>query len=135
MMGRQHTDPFDDFTHLRRRLYGLLDRGPVGGPETPTEAEWTPAGDVIVTQNEVVIALELAGMARDQINVSLEERTLTVSGRRQRAGNGDAEQPLHSEWGLGEFSRSFALGWEVDADNIKAALTDGVLEIRVPRKQ
>lgn len=138
-----YTDPFEELANLRRQLFRLMDAAtvgggkPSGGSEPPNggnapQGEWTPPADVSVTPTEVVIALEVAGMAREQISVAVEGQTLTITGHRDRPGNG--EKVLHSEWAFGEFSRSFSLGWDVDADRVQASLRDGVLEVKIGRK-
>ena len=133
-----YTDPFEELAQLRRQLFRLMDAATVGGGSKPSDAgsapqgEWTPPADVSVTPTEVIIALEAAGMAREQITVAVEGQTLTISGHRDRPGNG--EKVLHSEWAFGEFARSFSLGWDVDADRVQATLRDGVLEVKIGRK-
>jgi len=132
-MTHLYAGPADEFSHLRRQLYRLLDAAAAGAP--PARATtWTPPADVAVSDTNVIISLELAGMERDQIEVAVEGRTLTVSGHRSNPGNGSAEQTLLTEWPVGHFARSFALGWEVDPARVRASLSDGVLEIRIARK-
>lgn len=119
----------DAITSLRRRMYELLDQLGAMGPAEATSS-WAPPTDVEVRGNQVVLTVELPGVRRDDVQVEAADNVLTVSGRRTEAEDG---RYLRRERPVGEFRRSFALPWKIDADKVSAKLERGVLTITVPR--
>jgi HSP20 family protein len=119
---------------LRRRLYPLLEGGSGPAPEPPRPRAWTPPADVRATDTEVLVTLELPGLPREAIDVTLTGSTLTVSGERPRAPE-DADRVAHqAERPYGAFSRSFTLPWALAEEGAAAALVDGVLTVRMRRR-
>jgi HSP20 family protein len=117
---------FDDF---RRgfRWPGLLSAaGPLGH-------ERIPAFDVYEDGDDVVVTAELPGMSKEDIEVNLTDSTLTVKGEKKRQQESKDENYAHSERSFGMISRTVELPFEVKADQAKASLKDGVLEVRIPK--
>lgn len=106
---------------------------------TPTRSgggsvRWRPAADILESDEGFEIALELPGFHREDIEVTVEEGVLTVSGRR------DAESHEGQSWHLrerptGRFSRSFSLPASVKAEEVTARFEDGVLRVRLPKEE
>ncbi len=119
----------DAIASLRRRMYELLDQLGAMGPSEATSS-WAPATDVEVRGNEVVLTVEVPGIRREDVEVEAADNVLTISGRRVEGEDG---QYLRRERPVGEFRRSFALPWRIDADRVSAKLERGVLTITVPR--
>jgi HSP20 family protein len=114
---------------LRRRLYRLLETGPEE-PVAPAEGQWTPAAEIRVGQDAVVLAMELPGVERADVEVSVHGPTVTVSGAR-RVPAEDRERRFHqTERPMGRFSRSFTVPWALDEDSATAKLELGVLTVR-----
>jgi HSP20 family protein len=97
---------------------------------------WVPAVDVYeTTTHEFVIKAELPEMKRDDINVTFEQNTLTLSGERKASFEDDNGTYHRSERAAGKFTRSFTLPATVDGARISASYKDGVLTVRVPQRE
>jgi HSP20 family protein len=96
---------------------------------------WVPAVDIYETDaHEVVIKAELPDVKKEDINVTFENNVLTLSGERKQEETTKREQYQRVERHFGSFSRSFTLPATVDASRIVASYKDGVLTIRLPRR-
>jgi HSP20 family protein len=97
---------------------------------------WVPAVDIYETENlEVIIKAELPDMRKEDIQVTFENGVLTLSGERKREESGARGQFQRVERRHGSFSRSFTLPDSVDASQIAASYKDGVLTVRLPRRE
>jgi HSP20 family protein len=95
---------------------------------------WTPATDVYETADAYVITLEVPGLSRDQIELSLEEGRLIIRGRRpDRSGGAKVVHYHQVERGHGPFARSVEFADKVDPERVSADLNDGVLTITLPK--
>lgn len=96
-----------------------------------------PSADVIETENDVRVVLELPGLSARDVNVDLEGNVLTVSGeKREDRTEGDERSTWHlTERRYGRFSRSFMLPREVEQDGVQASFEDGVLSITIPKTE
>ncbi len=134
---RSRWDPFIEMQDLQRELNRLLttfsrrtDRAAM-----PRETAWTPAVDVYETQDEMVAVLEIPGVTQKEIEISLVRDTLSVRGERRReeqVGDGNYHRV---EGTYGPFFRSLVLPSVVDAHRIRAAYKNGLLEIRLPKRE
>jgi len=95
------------------------------------EQPWTPAADVVVTQDSARVILELAGIPREAVKVRLQGRTLEVRGRRVPPQELRGAYYQRAEIYFGEFQRVIELPWEADEKGIEAVYRDGMLEIRI----
>ncbi len=96
---------------------------------------WVPAVDIYETDtHEVVIKAELPDVRKEDIGVSVENNVLTLTGER-KPEQSKREQFQRVERRFGSFSRSFTLPTSVDAGQIAASYKDGVLTIRLPRRE
>ena len=96
---------------------------------------WVPAVDIYETDtHEVVIKAELPDVKKEDIGVSVENNVLTLTGER-KPEQSKPEQFQRVERRFGSFSRSFTLPTSVDAGQIAASYKDGVLTIRLPRRE
>ena len=96
-----------------------------------------PETDVLERQNEIRVLCELPGMREDEVEVSMENNVLTISGEKtgDRAQNGDGDTYHLAERRWGRFSRSFVLPREVDPDRIEARFDNGVLTVVIPKNE
>ena len=93
---------------------------------------WTPAIDVYETPDRYIVAAELPGLTRDQIELAMVDSQLTIRG--QRIEQASREVRYHQvERGHGAFSRTFEFVEKVDPDGVTADLTNGVLTITLPK--
>ena len=96
-------------------------------------APFSPEIDVRATATEMVFSLDVPGVKRDDLDLSLENGVLTVKGSRKYEGNAADKVWLGKSYGA--FTRSFTLPDSIDCDKLFAELTDGVLTIRIPRTE
>lgn len=92
----------------------------------------TPATDIHESEKEIVVVADLPGVRQDQIEVTLENRVLTISARsavEEPAG----KELVYREFGPAEYRRSFTLTGEVDRNGITARIKNGVLRLTLPK--
>lgn len=91
---------------------------------------FTPPVDVLETQDEYLVKLDLPGVKADDVNVEVNENQLSISGSRVAEETGQAQLV---ERPYGSFVRTLTLPQGVDSDSIEAGYQDGVLELRIPK--
>lgn len=96
-----------------------------------------PEADLVETENEIRVVVELPGMKPEDVNVDLENNVLTISGEKhEERTEGSEKDTWHlSERRYGRFSRSFVLPREVEHDRIQASYADGVLNVTIPKSE
>ena len=93
-----------------------------------------PATDILETENEIRVLLELPGVRREDIEIGLENNVLSVSGEKRPEAAEQERQSWHlSERRYGKFARSVVLPRDVEAERIQARFTDGVLTVQIPK--
>ena len=117
---------------LRREIDRLFD-DVYGG--SASRATWTPTANVREGKDAVLLEMELPGITPEQVDISIENDMLTVSGeKREERREGEEEgRYFLVERSYGSFSRSFSLPPGVDADQVDASFENGLLTIRIPR--
>ena len=93
-------------------------------------SSWEPKFEVLNTDTMYCIRAEIPGMSKKDIDIELENNTLSISGDRKW---NDKDQNNYSEFSYGKFYRSFNLPEGVKENNIKASMKDGILSVQVPR--
>ena len=97
---------------------------------------WVPPVDIYEGDNhEVVIKAELPDVKKDDIRVTFENDVLTIAGERKQEASVQRDSFSRVERRFGSFSRSFTLPTTVDAAGIAASYNDGVLTVRLPRRE
>ena len=100
----------------------------------PDDDTYTPLVDICENPDgSTVLTIEVPGAATDKVDVSVDKGVLTVYADGRVAPADPKYTRTYSGFGTGQYFRAFALGDEVDRDNIDATLTDGVLTVRLPR--
>jgi HSP20 family protein len=94
---------------------------------------WVPPIDVFETSDRYVIAAEVPGLDREQIELAMEDSRLTIRGTRVEGPTGDGVHYHQIERGHGAFSRTFEFADKIDVEAITADLTDGVLTVTLPK--
>ena len=94
---------------------------------------WVPPIDVFETADRYVIAAELPGLVRDQIELAMEDSKLTIRGRRVETPGGPDVHYHQVERGHGAFARTFEFAEKIDVDQVTEDLTDGVLTVSLPK--
>lgn len=128
--------PFQEMDDLFRRYARQADRRlPASGEQGSENAEWSPSADITETTSEYVVKAELPEVERDDIHVSLNEGTLSISGERKYHEDEKDEKVHRIESFYGRFSRVFSVPSNVDSAKINAKYKDGVLRVRLPKTQ
>lgn len=99
------------------------------------QSPWMPAMDVHETDDKLVVSVELPGLSASDVEVQVEDSTLTVSGKREFSAEVDEEHYRRVERRFGEFSRAVTLPPQVDAGMVDAKFEDGVLTIEVAKAE
>jgi HSP20 family protein len=95
-----------------------------------------PETDVVETEREIRVQVEMPGLKRDNIEVDVENNVLTIRGEKREERTEGQEGRYHlAERRWGTFARSFVLPRDVDADNIQASFEDGVLTVTIPKSE
>ncbi len=96
-------------------------------------AAWTPAADLYETEETYVLEMEAPGFDRDDLEITLEQGVLTISG--QRASERQERQATYHlrERSQGRFSRSFRVPRSIEADDVRAQFEQGVLRVELPK--
>jgi HSP20 family protein len=93
---------------------------------------WSPAVDVLETEDAYLLFAELPGVRREDIQLQIQDRRLELSGRRQALG--ENRNFLRMERSYGPFRRAFDLGAPVDTDGITAGFEAGILKVLIPKR-
>ena len=117
-------DPLGDLRAWQQRLERLS--------RNHTDA-WTPPIDVYETDESYVVTAEVPGLAREQVELGVEEWRLTIQGRREARPGAGAVHYHQVERGHGAFKRVFEFAEKLDAERVTADLADGILTIVVPK--
>ena len=101
----------------------------------PTLNGWSPAVDVRESDNDFVVTAELPGLAKDDVDITIENGVLSLSGaKKEEHEEGKTDSGSHVlERRYGRFQRSFSLPRGVDADKVSAKFSDGVLTVTLPK--
>jgi len=126
--------PFDRLTTLRDEMNRLFD---VSWPSRDTGlfGGWSPALDVHDDKDSFFVNVELPGMKKEDIEISLRDGTLSVSGERKHERSHGEGESFRSERYFGKFQRSVTLPSMVDSSKVKASYKDGVLSIELPKAE
>jgi len=96
---------------------------------------WAPAVDILETENELVLKADVPGVDLKDIDIQLENGTLTVKGERKFEKEATNKGFHRMERSYGSFVRIFTVPETVEAENVKAAYDAGVLTITLPKKE
>ena len=94
---------------------------------------WSPALDLYESGDHFVAVVELPGMRKEDIDLSLHDGSLTISGERKRESNDNGETAQRSERYVGTFRRSISLPTRVDPSKVTATYEDGILKVTLPK--
>jgi len=124
---------WEDLLNTRRDFDRVFDRLFVGDRTAMTV--WSPSVDVRETKDEIVVSIELPGIRREDVTLTVENGMLSVSGeKKQEFEQGKAGGDYHLiERTYGRFERSFTLPRTVDQQKVKAAFENGVLNITLSK--
>lgn len=130
-------DPFREFAQLQNRVnrafsdaYGHNDEG------LTTSGTWMPPVDIYQNgEHEIVLKAELPDLKREDIDISVDNGTLTIKGEKKLSNEVKEEHYHRIERQYGSFSRSFSLPQTVDSAKVGAEYKNGVLTVRLPLRE
>jgi HSP20 family protein len=128
-------NPLNDLVSLQSRMNRLFEdasqrRAGADQNDEVEGADWYPAADVFEDEVEYTVAIDLPGIDRNTLDISVADNQLSVRG--QRAGR---EATQHrSECPKGKFLRTFSVPAAVEQKDIRAAYKDGVLQVHLPKR-
>jgi HSP20 family protein len=96
---------------------------------------WAPAVDIYESEHELVVKADLPDVRPDDLDIRVENNILTIRGERKFEKKVDEKNYLRVERAYGSFARSFSLANTVNTDAIKADYKDGVLTLRIPKRE
>lgn len=127
-LARRWGDDFDSLFENFLRPMGMIE-------ETVSEG-LTPRLDVVEHDNEFVLQAEMPGIKKDDIEITLENGVLTISGESKSEKEvREGERVVRQERRYGKYVRSLRLGKEIDEKNVKASYKDGILELVLPKSE
>jgi HSP20 family molecular chaperone IbpA len=91
-----------------------------------------PTADIYETPSELKVVLEMPGIEKNNVEISLEDGVLHVEGRLDLSKY-QGLQPLYTEYNVGHYARSFQLSGKIDQSKIAAEMKDGVLSLTLPK--
>ena len=127
-------DPFRDVVTLQNRLNSLFRDFNEGGDSPLTTASFVPAVDIYEDPQKVVLKLEVPGIEEKDLDVRVENHTLTVKGERKFEKEEKEENFHRIERRYGSFYRAFTLPSTVDTENVQASYNAGVLKLELKKK-
>jgi HSP20 family protein len=129
-------EPFRELAAVQARLNRIFSEPYENGDDSLTQASWVPAVDVFENaQHELVLKAELPGVKKEDIDLKVENNTLTIRGERKREFETKEDGYHRVERTYGSFARSFTLPTTVNADGVKAEYKDGVLTVTLPPRE
>ena len=129
-------DPFRDLITLREKMNRLFEEAASSRGEERDFASgtWTPSVDIYENEHELVLTAEIPGIDDNDIEIRVEDNTLTLSGDRKFEKETKEENYHRIERAYGSFYRSFSIPHYIDPEKIQAEHENGVLKILMPKK-
>lgn len=98
----------------------------------PWTTGWTPQADVTATEDAYIVLLDLPGLGKEDVEITIQDRSLRVEGERKSPHADDTDAFTRRERATGSFQRHFVLPKSIKADAVKATFDRGVLRIQIP---
>ena len=126
--------PFGDLADwtddIERRMRKVL-----GGEEESEVTAWVPRVDIKENEQELIVTAEIPGIEKKDVKVSMKEGVLCISGDKKNEERQEGDNWHRVERVYGSFQRSFYIPTEVDDEKISAAYKDGVLHVKLPKRE
>lgn len=130
-------DPFRDLRGLQDEVNRLFSTNlsRAFGEEGIARGAWSPSVDIYENKDQIVLEAELPGMKRDDFDLSIENNVITLRGERRFEKKDEGDNYHRVERSYGSFTRSFTLPQTVDAEAVAAEYRNGVLRIKMPKRE
>ena len=129
-------DPFRDIITLREKMNRLFEDAVMarGEEKDMISSTWIPSVDIYETENSLILTAEIPGVDENNIEIKIEDNTLSLKGERLFEKETTEENYHRIERSYGSFYRSFTIPRSVDQEKIRAEHDNGVLRITMPKK-
>jgi HSP20 family protein len=134
-MAMSRWDPFRDLMSIQSELNQLFGRTFGGEGERVRGADWVPPLDVHETSDRFVITVELPSLGPEDVDISVEDNVLTLTGERRFYSDRSDDEFHRIERRYGMFVRSLTLPATADASAIEVSFDAGVLTVTVPKRE
>lgn len=134
MSSLSRLDSFRNLSTLQDQVNRLFEGSFPARPDSSALTSWAPAVDIYETENELVLKADLPDVKENEIDIRVENNTLTVRGERKFEQKVKEDNYLRIERTYGSFSRSFGLPNTVNTEAIKAEYKNGVLTVEMPKR-
>jgi HSP20 family protein len=125
----------DRFSRMFEQAFNEMLR-PLGEAEGVAARSWVPAVDIREDADGLTLLMDLPGLGKEDVTITLENNVLTISGERKFEAEETKNENYHRlERHYGAFSRSFNLAPTVSTDKVEAAFRDGVLSVHLPKQE
>ena len=130
-------DPFRDLLSIQDRMNKQFEQTMSRSrtEEGIAASTWTPAVDIYETTEAIVMQADLPGLRREDIDIQIQDNTLTLRGERRFAEDAQEENYLRIERAYGAFQRSVTLPATGSLERIRAVFRDGILELTLPKAE
>lgn len=129
-------DPFRNLSTLQEQMNRLFEEAfPRSRSDESALTAWAPAVDIYETESELVLKADLPAIEEKDLDIRVENNMLTIRGERKFEQNVREDNFLRVERAYGAFSRSFSLPNTVNTDAIQAEYRNGVLTVRMPKRE
>lgn len=128
-------DSLSHLTNLREEINRLFELPFGDGTRESEFFGWAPPMDLYEDKDNIVVRAELPGMKKEEIDISLHQGSLVISGERKMESNNGEGDASRSERFFGRFQRALELPKPVDANGVTATYKDGILTVSLPKTE
>jgi len=132
---RYDQDPFETLMRFQDDLNRVSNPRAAQPREHVSSRVWSPAVDVYEDTDAIVIKADLPGMKQEEIDIEMNNETLSIKGERKFEDEQRRDNYVRIERQYGVFQRSFTIGIPIEADKIKATYKNGILELTLPKAE
>ena len=132
------TSLFEPLMNFDREINTMFDKFVRGGTVDDGSfaiSHWMPAVDVAEREEEYQVKVELPGVNKDDVKITMQENVLTIRGEKKQENETKNSEYHRVERSYGSFQRSFTLPTSVKHDKIEASYTDGILTVTLPKAE
>jgi HSP20 family protein len=127
-----------DVLNMQREINRMFDsffRSEIPEGSPLAESVWTPAVDIAEDENGYIVKVELPGVAREQVKITMQDNVLSIKGEKVQENESRTSSFHRTERSYGSFERRFSLPSNVRQDSIDATFKDGILTVALPKAE
>jgi len=131
----RRTSPLRSLQEEVNRVFESVFPSSMDKQEESMSTVWSPRMDLTESDDNYHLSVDLPGISKDDVSISVENNRLTIRGERQEHSRTENENMVRMERTFGSFYRSVGLPKSVNEDKIKATFTNGVLSVDIPKTE